>query len=96
MAVYDAGKLTVDGSIKVVTAASSEPPEIASVVVSGNQLQLNWPANNIGWRLQVQTNGFNAGIGSVWYDVGNSTTTNQITVPIDPANPTVFYRMISP
>jgi hypothetical protein len=31
-----------------------------------------------------------------WVDVAGATTTNQMTIPIDPANGSVFYRMIYP
>ncbi len=93
---YDASNLTVDGTIKVVTVVSTTPAPINTVVVGGNSLQLSWPSDHIGWRLQVQTNGLNFSPDSVWYDVDGSTATNQITMPIDHANLPVFYRMVYP
>jgi hypothetical protein len=57
---------------------------------SGNTLDISWPV--AGGRLQVQTNG----LGTNWSDVPNSTTTNHTTVPIDPAQGTVFYRLVVP
>jgi hypothetical protein len=46
--------------------------------------------------LQVQTNALNVGISNNWTTVANSTLTNQVIVPLNPANPTVFYRLTLP
>jgi len=59
-------------------------------------LTLSWPADHIGWRLQAQTNSTSAGLLNNWADVPGSTTTNQIIMPVDPANGAVFYRMVYP
>jgi hypothetical protein len=64
--------------------------------VSGSTLTLNWPPDHVGWRLQVQTNSVGQGLGTNWVNVANSTTTNQMIMPINPANGSVFYRMIYP
>ena len=58
--------------------------------LSGNTLDISWPATGI--RLQAQTNGLTA----TWSNVPNSTTTNRVLVPIDPANGSVFYRLAAP
>jgi hypothetical protein len=58
--------------------------------LSGNDLDLSWPV--AGGRLQVQTNG----LASAWVDVPNSTTTNRVVIPIDPANTGAFYRLAVP
>jgi glucose/arabinose dehydrogenase len=59
--------------------------------VSGNMLNISWPV--AGGSLQTQTNNPGVGIGSNWVTVPDSTTTNQVVVPIDPANGSVFYRL---
>jgi hypothetical protein len=64
--------------------------------VSANIVSLSWPADHIGWRLQMQTNYVTQGFGTNWFDVVGSTATNQMTIPINPANGSVFYRMIYP
>jgi hypothetical protein len=61
-----------------------------TVQVSGNTLDISWPAS--GGRLQAQTNG----LGTNWVNVANSTTTNRVVIPIDPANGSVFYRLAVP
>ena len=62
--------------------------------VAGNQLSITWPV--AGGRLQVQTNSLNAGLGTNWVTVGGSTGTNQVVVPLTPANGSVFYRLAVP
>jgi hypothetical protein len=74
----------------------SQTPPPLNFGISGNQLQFNWPADHLGWRLQMQTNSIDMGIGTNWVDVAGSTTTNQIIIPMDPANGSVFFRLIYP
>ena len=62
--------------------------------VLGNQLNITWPV--AGGRLQVQTNNLNAGIGTNWVTVAGSTATNQVVVPLNPSNGSVFYRLAVP
>ena len=61
---------------------------------SAGNLTLAWPANYIGWALQSQTN--TAGIQtnpSAWFPVPGTQATNQWTIPINTADPAVFYRL---
>jgi len=67
-----------------------------SFQVSGNQLQLSWPADYLGWRLQIQTNSLDNGLGSNWVTVPNSTNITTANIVIDPANGSVFLRLIYP
>jgi len=46
--------------------------------------------------LQVQTNSVAQGLGTNWWDVAGATATNQVAIPIDPANGSVFYRLVYP
>jgi Concanavalin A-like lectin/glucanases superfamily len=64
--------------------------------VSGNQLTLSWPTDHTGWRLRAQTNNPGAGISTNWFDVANANSTNQVVLPINAANGSVFYRMVYP
>jgi hypothetical protein len=63
-----------------------------SVSVSGGALDLSWPADHVGWRLQAQTNG----LGANWFDVAGSTATNLMTLPFDATAGSVFFRLIYP
>lgn len=60
---------------------------------TGNQLTLIWPMDHTGWTLQAQTNTLAGGIGTNWVDVPNSSLTNQVTIPVNPNNGSVFYRL---
>jgi hypothetical protein len=64
--------------------------------VSGTNLNLSWPAGYTGWRLQVQTNGLDAGLGTNWVDVSGSSLTNNVALPVDATEGSVFYRLIYP
>ena len=78
-----------------VVALPTNPANI-TVQVAGSNLTLIWPSDHIGWRLQMQVNPPGVGLGTNWVDVANSSTTNQITIPIDPTVGNVFYRMVYP
>jgi len=92
-------KLNVDGSIELTSGGvvATNPPTITSSTSGGGStLTLNWPASHIGWTLQVQTNTLSVGISNNWSVVGGSSATNTATVGINPAAPTVFYRLVYP
>ena len=67
-----------------------------SVTLSGAQLQVGWPADHTGWRLQSQTNSLATGLGTNWFDVPGSEATNSLNLPVDLNNGSVFYRMAYP
>jgi hypothetical protein len=64
--------------------------------LSGGQLQLTWPADHIGWRLQAQTNTLDIGLATNWATVPGSSATNLFVIPIDAADGSVFYRLVYP
>ncbi len=70
------------------------PAPTITASLSGNVLQLSWPANYIGWTLQAQTNAPGVGIGTNWGTVSGSITTNQIFIPIDPTTGSMFLQLI--
>jgi autotransporter-associated beta strand protein len=78
-----------------VAVISTTPPPM-NLTVGSQQLQLFWPQANTGWRLQVQTNVVNAGLGTNWTDVPTAIGTNQIGVPISATNGCVFFRLVYP
>ena len=63
--------------------------------ISGGTLTLTWPAGQ-QWRLVSQTNSLSTGLtSSGWNTVpGGGDGSNSIT--INPAQPTVFYRLVNP
>jgi hypothetical protein len=70
------------------------PPPAITASLSGNVLQLSWPANYLGWTLQAQTNAPGLGLGTNWSTVSGSNTTNQIFIPINPATGSMFFQLI--
>jgi autotransporter-associated beta strand protein len=77
-----------------VLAVYSTVPTNLTASVTGGVLQLTWPADHLGWRLQAQTNDLSAGLGTNWVTLTNSAADVQFTVPLDAGNPSVFYRLI--
>jgi autotransporter-associated beta strand protein len=84
-------KLSVDGTIQVVSVVSTIAPTM-TLQSSGSSLTLSWPPDHTGWRLQVQTNGLDTN----WFEVPGADATNLMTVPMDPANGSVFFRLVYP
>ena len=80
--------LTVDGSIQVVVP-SAAPPTLG-VSQSGNVLTFTWSGS--GFKLQSQTNALATGLNGTWFDYPGGGTSGA-SVTINPANPTVFYRL---
>jgi autotransporter-associated beta strand protein len=87
--------LTTSGSVSVGPAFSSTRTNI-TLQVSGGNLTLSWPADHTGWLLQSQTNSVGTGLSTNWVNVPGSESVNQWVTPIDPANPSVFYRLALP
>jgi len=93
-AVNMAGESTNSAPVSV-QPVSTTPPSF-NVVFNQGQLQLTWPQDHTGWSLQAQTNSIQTGIGTNWVTVPASTLTNQMAFPINPANGTVFFRLVYP
>jgi autotransporter-associated beta strand protein len=78
-----------------VNNLASNPTNIAiNFSASAATITVSWPTDHLGWLLQSQTNSF--GLGSNWVDVAGSGSVNSINFPINPANPSVFYRLSQP
>jgi autotransporter-associated beta strand protein len=83
------------GSLLVVPPVNTAPTNITAKVKGGN-LELSWPADHTGWRLQVQTNALATGLNTNWVDVPNAAAGNSVTNAINAGNGAVFYRMVYP
>jgi autotransporter-associated beta strand protein len=91
-------KLSVDGTLVVLSGASAapNPTNLNAFWTSTNTVVLSWPANQ-GYHLQAQTNPITTGFQSnSWVTITAGDTTNQMILPINPANGTVFYRLVYP
>jgi hypothetical protein len=87
-----ANYLAVEHNISLVNLT---PTDIGFSLSSG-QLNLSWPSDHTGWQLQAQTNAPGVGIGTNWVNVAGSTSTNQVAIPVNPGNGSVFYRLVYP
>jgi hypothetical protein len=65
-----------------------------SFEVSGGMIQMFWPADHLGWTLQMQTNDLSTGLGTNWISIPYSATNTEFIAPIPPQTPSVFYRLI--
>jgi autotransporter-associated beta strand protein len=91
--------LAADGSITVLTVIPTVPvnPTNISVIVTNGQIGITWPTNYTGWTLLAQTNALSTGLVTnvaAWHPVPGSSATNEMFLPINPANPTVFFRLV--
>jgi polygalacturonase len=91
----DINQITVVAPGLVPVGPSLVPTNIVTQV-TGNQLQLSWPQDHEGWRLQIQTNSLSQGLGTNWVTVPNSTDVYSTNFTINPANGSVFFRLIYP
>jgi hypothetical protein len=89
-------KLAIDGTIVALTGmVSTTPVPIVSSVAGGN-MNLSWPSDHTGWRLEVQTNLLSMGLSTNWSTWPGSQATNAVSIPISPVNPSVFFRLMYP
>lgn len=87
--------VNIDLEVATTPFVNTNPTNIVFAVANG-QMTLSWPTDHTGWQLQAQTNSLATGLGTDWFDVSNSTTTNQVTVPINLTSGCVFYRLVYP
>lgn len=77
------------GTVNLVVPTSSTPPTL-NVSRSGNTLSFSWTG---AFKLQSQTNSLSTGISANWFDYPDAN--NPVNVNINPANPTVFFRLVN-
>ena len=84
-----------NGVLGVAVGIANNPTNI-SYSISGNTLTLSWPVDHLGWILQSQTNNLATGLGANWVDVAGSAASNTNGITINPASPSVFFRLRQP
>ena len=77
----------------VVVAQTTPTSAPITYTANGNQLILNWP-NGLGWVLEAQTNNLGTGLYTNW--VRQTSVSSPFTNTVNPANGTVFYRLVYP
>ncbi len=87
---WDTSGLATSGTLRIVSRPN------LTFQLTGDVLDISWPADQIGWRLECQTNSLGVGISTNWFTVPNSTSTNLLLLPIEPAEGSVFFRLAYP
>lgn len=80
------------------TGVSVAPVSLIASLSSG-VLIVSWPADHTGWRLLAQTNNLAKGVSentNDWGTVAGSTTTNEISLPVNTGSQPEFYRLVYP
>ena len=85
-------RLAVDGSIAVYNTNACG----LNWAMAGSSVTLSWPADHLGWRLQVQTNSLAKGLGTNWMDVPNSGSATNLNIPLNTDSGAVYYLLIFP
>jgi autotransporter-associated beta strand protein len=88
-------RLAIDGTIAVISPVNTTPTNM-TFNLTGSALHITWPADHTGWRLEAQTNAVEIGLSANWMTVPGSDATNELFLPVDPANGSVFYRLVYP
>ena len=87
-----------NGTLSVIQVVNVNPTNITATV-SGNTLNLAWPADHTGWRLLAETNSLAVGLNpntNAWFAVPGSASVNSESITMDPNQATVFYRLVYP
>lgn len=87
-----AGVLISSNAVLTVPAVASS----ITPIFGNGALNLSWPATQTGFRLLAQTNAPGVGLTTNWQLIANSAATNQIILPLDAANGSVFFRLVYP
>ena len=84
-----------NGQLNLVVASSVNlTPTNISATVSGNSLNLSWPADHLGWTLQTNSVGLTA--TNQWFAYPGSAAVTNVSIPFDHAMTNVFFRMVYP
>jgi len=84
---------SVDGTIEVIVSGEPTMPPTLSVVHDATSFTLSWPPAYTSYSLRGQTNPVTIGLTTNWARV-NGVVGNQITIPVNPDNDTVFFQLI--
>lgn len=90
-------KTHIDGTIQVLSAEPTEPPVLTGSF-AGDQVALSWSTAYTSYVLKGQTNPVTVGLltnAAAWGPVPG-VSGNQVTVPVDPANGSVFFKLFKP
>ena len=89
VADYNGASGTVAVAVNLPTVSTN-----ITLTFGSGALTLSWPANYTGWELQ--SNAVAVANTNYWFPVLNSTSTNQVTIPVSVRLTNVFYRLHHP
>ena len=87
---WDYSKVPLDGTLRVTGGTLTQPA--LTVAQTGNQMTFAW--SDVSFKLQAQTNSLSVGLGTNWADYPGGGA-SPVTITVNPANPTVFFRLVS-
>ena len=90
------GAISVSGNTVSLVIQSGPPTPKMTYSVSGGTMGISWSASYLGWTLQVQTNALNVGLqmaSNAWFDIPGTAAVTSTNLPINRANPSVFYKL---
>lgn len=82
-----------NGTLSIVATVALNPTNVTAQL-TGNTLELNWPPDHTGWRLE--TNSVSLADSNAWFTLAGSISTNQVFLEVDPAEGNVFFRLLFP
>jgi hypothetical protein len=85
-------KLLIDGSIETIATGEPLTPPTITVSHSPTSISLSWPLAYTTFALRGQTNPITVGLSNNWGPVPG-VTGNQVSVPRNPANGSVFFQL---
>jgi hypothetical protein len=88
-------RIATDGTVAVVGTEPATRPTLGVAMSGSSSLSITWPTSYTSYVLQIQTNAPGVGLNNGNWTTVN-TTNNQFTLPIDPANGSVFLRLFQP
>jgi len=86
------------GRLSITQLVAVTPPNL-TWNLSGTNLTLSWPSDHTGWRLLMQTNNLGNGLSADtndWMTLPISSSTNQMSLPVDPTLPGGYYELVYP
>jgi hypothetical protein len=85
-------KILIDGSIEVIASGEPTAPPTIAVSKTPTSISLSWPPAYTSFVLRGQTNSLTVGLSPNWGLVPG-VVGNQVTIPINPGNGSVFFQL---
>ncbi len=90
---WDTSQMRTTGFLSVISVVAPTDPIPLAVARAGNVLTFSW--TDAAFKLQSQTNALSVGLQGNWFDYPGGAS-SPVNVTIDPATPTVYFRLVAP